>query len=259
MMQIHPVPAFEDNYLWVIEDGRHAAAVDPGDEAPVQAFLESRGLTLGAILVTHHHGDHVGGVEWLAGRWKCEVFGPAGEEIDGLTRRLREGDRFTVPGLAIELEVLDVPGHTRGHIAYFGRGPGQPFVFCGDTLFACGCGRLFEGTPAQMAQSLGKLARLPRETRVYCAHEYTMSNIRFALAVEPGNDRLFARSERDAAARAAGRPTLPCTIADELDTNPFLRCAVPEVAASASRQAGRPLASPVEVLAAVREWKNTFR
>ncbi|MCM2328708.1 MAG: hydroxyacylglutathione hydrolase [Lysobacter sp.] len=254
-MQIHPVPAFEDNYLWVIEDGRHAAVVDPGDEHPVQAFLESKGLELSAILVTHHHGDHVGGVEWLAGRWKCPVFGPAGERIDGLTQRLREGDRITVPGLGLELSVLDVPGHTRGHIAYVGPG----IVLCGDTLFACGCGRLFEGTPAQMQESLAKLAKLPGETRVYCAHEYTMSNIRFALAVEPGNAKLFARSERDAAARAAGRPTLPCTIADEQDTNPFLRWASPEVIASASKHAGRALASPVEVFTAVREWKNNFR
>jgi hydroxyacylglutathione hydrolase len=255
MMQVHPVPAFEDNYLWVIEDGRHAAVVDPGDEHPVQAFLESRGLALAAILATHHHGDHVGGLEWLANRWQCEVFGPAGERIDGLTQRLREGDRITVPGLGLELGVLDVPGHTSGHIAYVSADA----VFCGDTLFACGCGRLFEGTPAQMHDSLGKLAALPPATRVYCAHEYTMSNIRFALAVEPGNGKLFARSLRDAAARAAGRPTLPCTIGEELETNPFLRWDSPEVVASASRHAGRALSSPVEVFAAVREWKNGFR
>ena len=254
-VQVHPVPAFEDNYLWVAEDGRHAAVVDPGDEAPVQAFLEARGLALSAILVTHHHGDHVGGVEWLAGRWRCPVYGPAGEKIDGLTHRLAEGDRITVPGLGLALSVLEVPGHTRGHIAYAGDG----LVFCGDTLFACGCGRLFEGTPAQMVASLAKLAALPPATRVYCAHEYTMSNIRFALAVEPGNAALFERGERDAAARAAGRPTLPCTIADELATNPFLRWASPEVIASASRHAGRALATPVEVFTAVREWKNTFR
>jgi hydroxyacylglutathione hydrolase len=255
MMQIHPVPAFEDNYLWVIEDGRHAAVVDPGDEQPVQAFLEARALRLAAILVTHHHGDHVGGVEWLAARWRCPVFGPAGERIDGVTKPLREGDRITVSGLDIGFGVLEVPGHTRGHIAYVA--PGE--VFCGDTLFACGCGRLFEGTPAQMQESLAKLARLPGETRVYCAHEYTMSNIRFALAVEPGNAKLFARSERDAAARAANRPTLPCTIAGELDTNPFLRWASPEVIASASKHAGRALATPVEVFAALRAWKNDFR
>lgn len=265
MMLVHPVPAFEDNYLWVIEDGRHAAVVDPGDAAPVQAFLEARGLALAAILATHHHGDHVGGLAALAARWKCEVFGPAGEAIAGLTTKLREGDRITVPGLGLALEVLDVPGHTAGHIAYVGTGAGPegeapgPFVFCGDTLFACGCGRLFEGTPAQMVQSLSKLAKLPAATRVYCAHEYTMSNIRFALAVEPGNAILAARRERDAATRAAHRPTVPCTLADELDTNPFLRWAAPEVMASASRRAGRALASPVEVFAAVRAWKNEFR
>ena len=160
-----------------------------------------------------------------------------------------------MPGPGLALAVLEVPGHTRGHIAYAGDG----LVFCGDTLFACGCGRLFEGTPAQMVASLAKLAALPPATRVYCAHEYTMSNIRFALAVEPGNAALFDRSLRDAAARAAGRPTLPCTIADELATNPFLRWASPEVIASASRHAGRALATPVEVFTAVREWKNTFR
>lgn len=255
MIQIHPVPAFADNYLWVIEDGHNAAAVDPGDAAPVQAFLEANGLALTAILVTHHHGDHVGGVAQLAARWKCEVFGPAGERIDGLTKRLREGERITVPGLGLELEVLDVPGHTAGHIAYAGDGA----VFCGDTLFACGCGRLFEGTPAQMLASLAKLARLPGDTRVYCAHEYTMANIRFALAVEPGNARLAARKTRDAALRAVNRPTVPSTIADELDTNPFLRWASAEVIASASAHAGRLLASPVEVFTAVRQWKNDFR
>lgn len=255
MMRIHPVPAFSDNYLWVIEDGRHAAVVDPGDDEPVQAFLEEHGLTLTAILATHHHGDHVGGLEALASRWGCEVFGPAGERIAGLTRKLREGDRITVPGLDLALEVLDVPGHTAGHIAYVGEG----VVFCGDTLFACGCGRLFEGTPAQMMSSLTKLASLPRQSRVYCAHEYTMSNIRFALAVEPGNARLVERKSRDGALRAANRPTVPSTIADELDTNPFLRWTSPEVVASASKRAGRPLDSDVEVFTAVREWKNEFR
>lgn len=276
MMQIHPVPAFEDNYLWVIEDGRHAAVVDPGDEAPVEAFLAAHGLTLTAILVTHHHGDHVGGLEALAARWKCAVFGPAGEQIEGLTTRLREGDRISVPGLDLALEVLDVPGHTAGHIAYVGgdatlrsdtgprRAPGEgnaasPFVFCGDTLFACGCGRLFEGTPAQMAASLAKLAALPGDTRVYCAHEYTLSNIRFAQAVEPGNAKLAARKARDADLRARNLPTVPFTIAEERDTNPFLRTSAAEVVASAQRQAGRALATPVEVFATVRAWKNGFR
>ncbi len=254
MLTIHPLPAFEDNYLWLLEDGRNAAVVDPGDEAPVEAFLAGRGLVLAAILATHHHGDHVGGLEALARRWDCPAFGPAGEAIAGLTRRLAEGDRITVPGLGLPLTVLEVPGHTAGHIAYVGEG----IVFCGDTLFAGGCGRLFEGTPAQMSASLAKLAALPPATRVYCAHEYTAANLRFAAAVEPGNARLAERRAKVAAQRGRGEPTVPSTIAEELATNPFLRCAEPEVVAAAGRHAGRALAGPVEVFAAVRAWKNGF-
>ena len=253
MLQAHGVPAFDDNYLWVIDDGRDAVVVDPGDAAPVEAHLAARGLRLVAILATHRHGDHVGDLAELAARRGCEAWGPANESIDGLTRRVREGDR--IPLLGVAWRVIDVPGHTAGHVAYAGDGR----LFCGDTLFAGGCGRLFEGTPAQMAASLAKLAALPPETLVHCAHEYTLSNLRFARAVEPGNAALAARAERDAAKRARGEPTVPSTIAEELATNPFLRCAEPEVIASASRQAGRPLAGPVEVFAAVRAWKDGFR
>jgi len=253
-MQVHAVPAFQDNYLWVVAVGRHAAAVDPGDAAPIEAFLASHGLELAAILATHHHADHVGGVGALVQRWKCPVFGPAHDGVEGLDRKLAEGDRITVPKLGVELGVLDVPGHTAGHIAYVGDG----LVFCGDTLFGCGCGRLFEGTPAQMSESLGKLARLAPETRVYCAHEYTMSNIRFAEAVEPGNARLSARKVRDAARRSRGEATIPSTIGEEIATNPFLRCTEPEVVASAERHAQRALAGPVEVFAEIRDWKNKF-
>src|SRR5690242_16427289 len=178
MVRIHAVPAFQDNYLWVLESHGRAAVVDPGDAAPVQRFLEEKGLALDAILATHHHADHIGGVPELARRWKCPVFGPAHDGVDGLTRALVEGEGLVVPGIDLGVKVLDVPGHTAGHIAYV-HGGEEPVVFCGDTLFACGCGRLFEGTPAQMSDSLGKLARLPGATRVYCAHEYTMSNIRF--------------------------------------------------------------------------------
>ncbi len=254
MVAIHAVPAFKDNYIWILEDGGHAAAVDPGDARPVQEFLERRGLALTAVIATHHHADHVGGLPELAQRWRCPTFGPAREVAAALDRRLAEGERFEVPGIGVTLEALDIPGHTAGHIALVGGG----MLFCGDTLFACGCGRLFEGTPAQMADSLAKLARLPGATRVYCGHEYTLANIAFAEAVEPGNARLAARKAREAAKRARGDPTLPSTIDEELATNPFLRCDAPEVAAAAERHAGRRFASPVEVFAEIRRWKNDF-
>lgn len=253
-MEIHAVPAFRDNYLWVLAEGSKAAVVDPGDAAPVEDFLARRGLELAAILATHHHADHVGGLVALASRWRCPAFGPAGESIAGLTKKLREGDRIVVPGLDVAFEILDIPGHTAGHIAYVNDS--QPMVFCGDTLFACGCGRLFEGTPAQMVNSLGKLAALPRATRVYCGHEYTMANIGFAEAVEPGNRALAARKAREGAKRARGEPTLPSTIGDELATNPFLRWNEPEVVASAERHAGRALHGPEAVFAEIRTWKN---
>jgi len=252
MLAIHAVPAFKDNYIWVLEDGRNAVAVDPGDAAPVESFLAGRGLTLTAVLATHHHADHVGGLQALARHWKCRTFGPAREQVAGLDQRLAEGDRIDVPGIGIGLGTLDIPGHTAGHIALFGA----EAVFCGDTLFACGCGRLFEGTAQQMVASLDKLARLPGTTRVYCGHEYTLANIRFAEMVEPGNRALAERRAREAAKRERGEPTLPSTIAEELATNPFLRCTEPEVVASAERRAGRALKNPVEVFAEIREWKN---
>jgi hydroxyacylglutathione hydrolase len=254
MMAIHAVPAFKDNYIWILEEAGKAVAVDPGDAAPVEQFLESRGLALAAVLATHHHADHVGGLPALARHWKCPTFGPAREVEAALDHRLAEGDRFTVPGIGIELQAIDIPGHTAGHIALFGGG----VLFCGDTLFACGCGRLFEGTAAQMLASLTKLSRLPAGTQAYCGHEYTLSNIRFAEAVEPGNRRLAQRRARDAAKRDRGEPTVPSTLAEELETNPFLRCREPEVVAAAERHAGRRLASEVEVFAEIREWKNSF-
>ena len=259
MPSIIPIPAFRDNYIWLIREGSRAAVVDPGDAAPVLAYLDAEGVSLTAIVTTHHHADHVGGNTALLERWDVPVLGPARETIPGRTRALAEGDRAEVAGLAITFDVLDIPGHTAGHIAYVGHAGGAPIVFCGDTLFAAGCGRLFEGTPAQMWTSLGKLAALAPDTRVYCGHEYTLANLRFALAVEPGNAALHERQSREHAKRAAGRPTLPSTIGDERATNPFLRAAEPTLKAAAEAHAGRSLPDPVATFAELRAWKNAFQ
>jgi hydroxyacylglutathione hydrolase len=258
MVAIIPIPAFTDNYIWLLRDGRTAVVVDPGDAAPVQAYLSAHDVALTAILATHHHGDHVGGVAALLERFPVPVFGPARERIPGRTNAVADGDRIVVPGLPGTLAVLDIPGHTAGHVAYFGEIDGVPALFCGDTLFAAGCGRLFEGTPAQMWASLSALAALPPATRVYCGHEYTLANLRFAQAVEPHNPDVVARSARDAATRERGEPTLPSTIGLELATNPFLRAARPDVRASAERHAGQPLPDDVAAFAALRAWKNGF-
>lgn len=258
-LTITPVPAFNDNYLWLLARGRAAAVVDPGDAAPVMRALDERQLDLVAILVTHHHGDHVGGVGALKERYGARVYGPAGESIAGLDRRLVAGDRISELGLSFE--VIEVPGHTRGHIAYFAAQSEPPLLFCGDTLFGCGCGRLFEGTPAQMLGSLDALASLPDATQVFCAHEYTLKNIRFAQAVEPGNAALQARAKSDAGTRERGLPTLPSTIGLERATNPFLRSAAPTVRAAAEARAGHAIESRdrLAVFTAIRSWKDDFR
>jgi hydroxyacylglutathione hydrolase len=256
-MNLLALPAFDDNYLWMLHDGVQALVVDPGDAAPVHATLDAHGLELAAILVTHHHADHIGGVDALRARLTGPVFGPAHERIPTPFTPLVEGDRIEALGLAFE--VFDVPGHTAGHIAYLHRPTHDaPLLFCGDTLFSAGCGRLFEGTPAQMHHSLAKLAALPPDTRVCCTHEYTLSNLRFAAAVEPGNRDIRSTTAWCEAERAHGRPTLPSTIGRELQINPFLRCGVAEVIATA-RQHGAPSDQPVAVFAALREWKNQFR
>jgi hydroxyacylglutathione hydrolase len=259
MPAIIPIPAFSDNYIWVVREGAAAAVVDPGDAEPVLAYLEREGLALTAIVTTHHHGDHVGGNAALLARFPVPVFGPAQERIPGRTHALAEGDAITVPGVALKLRVLDVPGHTAGHIAYVGSESDNPLAFVGDTLFAGGCGRLFEGTAAQMAASLAKLAALPGETRVYCAHEYTLANLQFALAVEPGNAALRERQRYEQGKRDRGEPTVPSTVALERATNPFLRAGEPAVFAAAQAHAGRKLADAIDAFAVVREWKNGFR
>lgn len=256
-MNVIALPAFADNYIWMLHDGSDAVVVDPGDEVPVQQALDLHGLALRGILVTHHHPDHVGGVDALRTRLRGSVWGPAQERIPPPFEALRDGDSITM--LWFRMQVMDVPGHTAGHVAYLIEVPDEPpMLFCGDTLFSAGCGRLFEGTPAQMHESLSKLADLPPDTRVYCAHEYTLSNLRFAQAVEPKNDAIRLALQRCEQLRAAGASTLPSTVAEERRINPFLRCAEPAVVSSA-RAHGASDASPVAVFAALREWKNGFR
>jgi hydroxyacylglutathione hydrolase len=254
MLEIVPLPAFQDNYIWTLRDGKHAAVVDPGEAGPVKAYLAREKLSLVAILATHHHPDHVGGIAELISMKKVPVFGPKGEPIPALTHPLGQDDKVSIPELAAEFTVLDIPGHTRAHVAYYGLGS----LFCGDTLFACGCGRVFEGTPAQMLASLSKLAALPDATKVYCGHEYTLANIKFARAVDPDNAILAAREARAKAQRAAGMPTLPSTLGEERATNPFLRCDQPVVVESANKYLGSRIGDPVSVFAAIREWKNRF-
>jgi len=267
---ITPVPAFADNYLWLIRRGRQAAVVDPGDAAPIEAALARDGLDLCAIVLTHHHRDHVGGVAaLLAGRHTdgsprrdLPVYGPRNEAIAGITQKLGEGDTIHLDALDIDFEILDVPGHTAGHIAYFspnGRGDGEPLLFCGDTLFVNGCGRLFEGTAAQMHASLAKLAALPGATAVYCAHEYTLANIAFARAVEPDNADLRDWQQAARALREAGTPTVPSTIAREQRTNPFLRCSEASVQAAAEAVTPGSERDPIATFATIRTWKDNFR
>ncbi len=254
MLEIVPLPAFKDNYIWTLRAGKYAAVVDPGEARPVKEYLTREGLTLVAILATHHHPDHVGGIAELVAMTNVPVFGPKGEPIPALTHPVGQGDKVEIPKLTADFSVLDIPGHTRAHVAYYGL----ESLFCGDTLFACGCGRVFEGTAAQMLDSLSKLAALPDETKVYCGHEYTLANIKFARAVDPDNSVLAAREEKATQLRAAGRPTLPSTLGEERATNPFLRCADPAVVDSANKYLGSRIADPVSVFAAIREWKNRF-
>jgi len=253
-IRLRGLPAFDDNYLWLMSLGRQAVVVDPGDAAPVLVALEAGGLKLQAVLLTHHHADHVGGVAELVERHPAPVYGPAAEEIPLVTRPLKDGDRLAPFDGHPGFRVLAVPGHTRGHIAYY---DGER-LFCGDTLFPCGCGRVFEGTMAQMHASLARLAALPPATWLYCAHEYSLANARFALAVEPGNRALQARQRWMAAQREAGLPTVPSLLQDELDTNPFLRCTSTAIRERVAARSGCMPADEVETFAQLREWKNVF-
>ncbi len=257
MQPVLHVNAFEDNYIWVITDAarRFCALVDPGDDEPVRAALAEHSLEPVAILITHHHRDHVGGIEDLLRAYDIPVFGPARERIPAMTHPLREGDRVDLPPLGLTLTALDVPGHTAGHIAFVGDGA----VFCGDTLFSAGCGRLFEGTPEQLHASLSRLAALPETTAMYCAHEYTADGLRFATAVEPGNADVQVHTEWVRTRRQHGLPTVPSTIGIERRINPFLRVGIPTVREAVSEYCGRPLVNDAEVFAELRRWKDVFR
>jgi hydroxyacylglutathione hydrolase len=251
-IQVIPIPAFRDNYIWCLRDQNHAAVVDPGDAAPVRAYLARENLELSAILTTHHHNDHVGGIGALTHSHPVPVFAPFDDRIDHVTDRVGEGDVVRLPRFELEFRVLEIPGHTLTHIAYYGPN----MLFCGDTLFACGCGRLFEGTPLQMLTSLTRLSTLPEETLVYCGHEYTQSNLRFGRTVDPSNPALRAWEEEANDLRRRQQPTLPSSLAREQRANPFLRCDDPVIAAAVCRETGQALTGPVAVFAALREWKN---
>ena len=256
-MHLHPVPAFSDNYIWVLHDGARALVVDPGEADGVAAWLQQNGLRLDTILITHHHPDHTGGVAALREATGARVFGPAAENLPRPFDGVAGGDRLDLLGLPFD--VLDVPGHTAGHVAYCAPDvDGRPLLFCGDTLFSAGCGRLFEGTPAQMQDSLSRLAALPDATRVCCTHEYTLSNLRFALTVDPNNAPLAQYAEHCRAQRARNEPTLPSSIGLEKQINPFLRCDDAAVARAAAAHDASTPATALGVFTTLRAWKNVF-
>ena len=260
MIAITPIPAFSDNYLWLLDNGSDAIVVDPGDARVVDNYLTQKGLNLVAILVTHHHADHIGGVSQLKNRYNARVFGPANEPISQLDIRCREGDLVEIPELGLSFSVIDVPGHTAGHIAYFAAAStnNNNVLFCGDTLFSGGCGRLFEGTASQMWHSIQRLMDLPDDTLIHPAHEYTLSNLKFAEAVEPSNASLATYKKRVLKWRESGKPSLPALMATEKDINPFMRIKRTSVIEAAERRMAQTQMSEADVFGAIRHWKDTF-
>lgn len=260
MLTVTALPAFVDNYIWVVQRAEYAVVIDPGDARPVLGMLASKQLKLAAILITHHHPDHCGGIAQIVAAHPAPVVGPRAEaaRIAGLTQLVDDGDRVEIPELDFKCDVLFIPGHTRGHIAYYSDGD-PPRLFCGDTLFSAGCGRLFEGTAAQMHASLQKLNALPTDTEVYCMHEYTAANLAFAKVVDPENSDIDDCLQQVRRLRAQNLPSLPSTLTRERSVNPFLRVGEAAIMNSASHHAGRALTEPVAVFAALRQWKDGFR
>lgn len=255
MFEVIPIPAFRDNYIWLIHRNGHAAVVDPGDAAPVQAALQARSLQLGAILVTHHHDDHTGGIAELLQQYPhARVYAPHREKYAFPHTPVGEDDVVELPELGLALNVMETPGHTLGHVVYYGANS----LFCGDTLFSCGCGRLFEGSCQQLYHSLQRLAELPPGTLVYCTHEYTLHNIRFAITLDPDNPALQQRQTDVERLIGQGRPSLPSSIGQELATNPFLRCDTAAIQSAASSKAHLQSPDPVSVFCAIRQLRNSF-
>lgn len=255
-VSITPVPTLKDNYVWVLinEENRSAVIVDPGEAKPVAAFLKQHKLRLESILITHHHWDHTNGISELKFTANCPVIAPVKEKVSNVTYPVYENDKVQIDNFPITFQVIDIPGHTLGHVAYFGNGK----LFCGDTLFAAGCGRIFEGTAEQMYTSLKKLAALPPHTKIYCGHEYTLNNLNFANSVEPQNKKIAERIARVTEIRQKNLPSLPSLLTEELDTNPFFRCDSPEIIKNVETYAGKSLSNPVEVFSWLRKMKDNF-
>lgn len=256
MLSVHAIPALKDNYIWLItsKDQQHVLIVDPGDAEPVIHHLEHYKLTPAAILITHHHYDHTDGIQDLVARYQLPVYGPASEAVALMSHPLSNVDKLTVTSHFPDFAVINIAGHTTGHIAYLT----EDCLFCGDTLFGAGCGRILGGTAEQLFESLQWIASLPKQTKIFCAHEYTAANLRFAATIEPNNVAIQQRIRDTQILRQKDKPSLPSTLALELKTNPFLRCDQPEVIQAAQHFSDHAMASPIDVFKTLRAWKDKF-